>query len=108
MGHRATRLRFTARRTDAAAGRFGIPRSISRVSLAASSWLSSRRSPCRPERVTVRAKGAHANEPKASFVEPNPFGFICRGLATIKRTVMPDAQRLIYPSIAAAKDHQNQ
>jgi hypothetical protein len=56
----------------------------------------------------VPAKGTHANEPKASFVEPDPFGFICGGLATVKRPVVPDAQRLIYPSIAAAaKDHQN-
>jgi hypothetical protein len=53
-----------------------------------------------------RAKGAHANEPKASSLERNPFGFIGGGFATLKRTVMPDAQRLV-PSIAAAKDDQN-
>jgi hypothetical protein len=53
------------------------------------------------------AKGAHANEPKASSVESNSFGFVCGGFATFESAVMSDAQRLI-PSIAAANDHQNQ
>ncbi len=51
-------------------------------------------------------KGAHANKPKGSFLESNPFGFICGGFAARERTVMSDAQRLV-PGISAAKDHQN-
>ena len=53
-----------------------------------------------------RAKVAHANEPKACSLEPNPFGFICSSFATFERTVVPDAQRLTAGS-AAADDHQN-
>jgi hypothetical protein len=50
-------------------------------------------------------KGAHANKPKGSFLESNPFGFICGGFAARERTVMPNAQRLV-PSISAGnKDH---
>jgi hypothetical protein len=54
-----------------------------------------------------RGNGAHANEPKASSVESNPIGLICGSLATLKRTELPDAHWLIYPSIAAGKNHQN-
>src|SRR5262245_43313855 len=53
-----------------------------------------------------RAKAAHAHEPKACSLKPNPLGFICGGFATFERTVLPDAQRLTAGS-AAAKDHQN-
>src|SRR5262245_15824958 len=59
---------------------------------------------CRGE--VGRTKAAHTHEPKASPLEPNPFGFICGSFATFERTVVPDAQRLIA-GIAAAKDHQN-
>ena len=52
-------------------------------------------------------KGAHANKPKGSFLESNPFGFSCGGFAARERTVMSDAQRLV-PGISAANDHQNQ
>jgi hypothetical protein len=52
-----------------------------------------------------RGNGAHANEPKASSFESNPFGLICGSLATLKGTELPDAHRLIYRSIAAAKNH---
>jgi hypothetical protein len=53
-----------------------------------------------------RAKAAHAHEPKASPLEPNPLRFICGSFAIFERTIVPDAQRLTAGS-AAAKDHQN-
>jgi hypothetical protein len=53
-----------------------------------------------------RTMAAHANEPKASSVESNPFGFFCSGFATFERTVMANAQRLIA-GIASSKDDQD-